>query len=95
MSADEEMFEQTTHVSDGFGGRLYGRPRNGVSSQSTWQAEAGRMGTNGMPHLGRDIGDVAANGSDQAKRRLKIFQRVVVMLFIVPATLIVLGWILN
>lgn len=96
MSADEETFEQTTHVSDGFGGRHYGTSRSGFSSQSIGQAEAGRMGPMAMLQFGRDASEVAANGSDHAKRRLKIFQRVVVVLFvIVPVTLTVLGWILN
>lgn len=96
MSSDEETFEQTAHVSDGFGGRHYRMSRRGFSSQSTEQAQAGRMGPMAMLQFGRDLDEVATNGSDQAKRRLKMFQLFfVVMFIIVPLTLFALGVILG
>ncbi len=54
------------------------------------------MGPMAGLQLGHDIAEVATNGSEQAKRRLKMFQLFfVVVFFVVPATLLVISFLLG
>lgn len=96
VSSDEEMFEQTRHVSDGFGGRRYEASRTGPVRQSISQAEAERMGPMAKLQFGRDLNEIAAHGSAQAKRRLKIFRGFITVVFIViPLVLYALSWVFG
>lgn len=67
-----------------------------IRRQTNDQANAGRMGPMASLQFGRDLDEAARNGSPQVQRRVKIFGRVMILLFvIVPATLLVLTEILN